>query len=164
MVAAVLVELERHDRHPGGRKGGALLRHSAPQHQPTDPCTTLARGGHSAPRPRARWRPMPAGAMSACAHGGRRPIGKSREVFGCRARCFRPAAGPNGRQAHVRWSSISFSIERLARPERLAEVSPAILPPPDAPVVMVSGVLDRLVPPYVAHDYARAQRGKPGAV
>src|SRR3954467_9191430 len=24
-----------------GRKGGALLRHSAPQHQPTDPCTTL---------------------------------------------------------------------------------------------------------------------------
>src|SRR5215207_3897415 len=25
-----------------GRKGGALLRHSAPQHQPTDPCTTLA--------------------------------------------------------------------------------------------------------------------------
>src|SRR5215212_7286578 len=41
MVAAVLVELERHDRHPGGRKGGALLRHSAPQHQPTDPCTTL---------------------------------------------------------------------------------------------------------------------------
>src|SRR5829696_782758 len=110
MVAAVLVELERHDRHPGGRKGGALLRHSAPQHQPTDPCTTLARGGHSAPRPRARWRPMPAGAMSACAHGGRRPIGKSREVFGCRARCFRPAAVPNGRQAHVRWSSISFSI------------------------------------------------------
>jgi pimeloyl-ACP methyl ester carboxylesterase len=100
--------------------------------------------------------------MSACAHGGRRPIGKSREVFGCRARCFRPAAVPNGRQAHVRWSSISFSIERLARPERLAEVSPAILPPPDAPVVMVSGVLDRLVPPYVAHDYARAQRGKPG--
>ena len=27
---------------------------------------------------------------------------------------------------------------------------------------MVSGVLDRLVPPYVAHDYARARRGKPG--
>src|SRR4029453_3841304 len=42
VVAAVLVELERHDRHPGGRKGGALLPHSAPQHQPTDPCTTLA--------------------------------------------------------------------------------------------------------------------------
>jgi fermentation-respiration switch protein FrsA (DUF1100 family) len=28
---------------------------------------------------------------------------------------------------------------------------------------MVSGVLDRLVPPYVAHDYARAQRGKSNA-
>src|SRR3954468_19363128 len=44
MVAAVLVELERHDRHPGAGQGerGALLRHSAPQHQPTDPCTTLA--------------------------------------------------------------------------------------------------------------------------
>src|SRR5690349_3122201 len=24
-------------------KGGALLRHPAPQHQPTDPCTTLTR-------------------------------------------------------------------------------------------------------------------------
>ena len=27
---------------------------------------------------------------------------------------------------------------------------------------MVSGVLDRLVPPYVARDYDRARRGKPG--
>jgi len=53
-------------------------------------------------------------------------------------------------------------LERLAPAERFPEVSPAILPPPDAPVVIVSGVLDRLVPPYVAHDYARAQRGKPG--
>jgi len=50
-------------------------------------------------------------------------------------------------------------LERLAPPGRMAEVSPAALPPA-APVVMVSGVLDRLVPPYVAHDYARAQRGK----
>jgi hypothetical protein len=36
------------------------------------------------------------------------------------------------------------------------EVSPAALPAPDAHIVMVSGVLDRLVPPYVAYDYARA--------
>src|SRR3954466_3093163 len=45
MMAAVLVELERHDRDPGAGQGerGALLRYSAPQHQPTDPCTTLAR-------------------------------------------------------------------------------------------------------------------------
>src|SRR3954451_23031571 len=44
MVAAVLVELERHDGHPGQERG-ALLRHSAPQHQPTDPCTCI-RDGH----------------------------------------------------------------------------------------------------------------------
>src|SRR3954452_4030475 len=43
MVAAVLVQLERHDGHPGQERG-ALLRHPAPQHQPTDPCTTLRRG------------------------------------------------------------------------------------------------------------------------
>ena len=53
-------------------------------------------------------------------------------------------------------------LERLMPSGKMAEVSPAALPPA-APVVMVSGVLDRLVPPYVAHDYARAQRGKPGA-
>ena len=33
-----------------------------------------------------------------------------------------------------------------------------------APTVMVSGVLDRLVPPYVARDYARARKGKAGSV
>src|SRR5215207_2010482 len=45
MMTAVLVELEGHVRHPRAGQGdrGALLRHSAPQHQPTDPCTTLAR-------------------------------------------------------------------------------------------------------------------------
>jgi acetyl esterase/lipase len=53
-------------------------------------------------------------------------------------------------------------LDRLAPAGRLSEVSPASLPPPDAPVTMVSGVLDRLVPPYAAHDYARARRGRPG--
>src|SRR5215218_9198169 len=49
MVAAVLVQLERHDGHPGQERG-ALLRHPAPQHQPTDPCTTLSTAGrHSGP-------------------------------------------------------------------------------------------------------------------
>ena len=43
------------------------------------------------------------------------------------------------------------------------EVSPAALPAPDAQIVMVSGVLDRLVPPYVAYGYARALRSK-GAI
>ena len=42
MVAAVLVELEG-TIGIQGQERGALLRHSAPQHQPTDPCTTLAR-------------------------------------------------------------------------------------------------------------------------
>jgi acetyl esterase/lipase len=55
-------------------------------------------------------------------------------------------------------------LERLASPDRLAEVSPAALSPPDAPVVMVSGVLDRLVPPYVAREYARARQGQAGSV
>jgi pimeloyl-ACP methyl ester carboxylesterase len=55
-------------------------------------------------------------------------------------------------------------LENLAPAERLAEVSPAALPPPEAPIVMVSGVLDRLVPPYVAHDYARARQGRAGSV
>jgi acetyl esterase/lipase len=41
-----------------------------------------------------------------------------------------------------------------------AEISPAALPPPNMRVVMISGILDRLVPPYVAHDYARAMRRK----
>ena len=53
-------------------------------------------------------------------------------------------------------------IERLvperASPDPYAEISPAQLPPPPGRVVMVSGVLDRLVPPYVADDYARVMR------
>jgi acetyl esterase/lipase len=53
-------------------------------------------------------------------------------------------------------------MERMV-PERAssdpyAEVSPAQLPPPPGRVVMVSGILDRLVPPYVADDYARVMR------
>lgn len=39
-----------------------------------------------------------------------------------------------------------------------ADISPAQLPAPDGRVVMVSGILDRLVPPYVAADYARLMR------
>jgi acetyl esterase/lipase len=55
-------------------------------------------------------------------------------------------------------------IERLVpatdSADPYAEVSPAELPPPRARVVMISGILDRLVPPYVADDYARAMRRK----
>ncbi|GJD78456.1 alpha/beta hydrolase [Methylobacterium gregans] len=50
--------------------------------------------------------------------------------------------------------------ERLAPAATLAEVSPAALTPSVGSVVMVSGVLDRLVPPWVAYDYARALRGR----
>jgi pimeloyl-ACP methyl ester carboxylesterase len=42
------------------------------------------------------------------------------------------------------------------------EISPAALPSPGSRVLMISGILDRLVPPYVAHDYACAMRGKDG--
>lgn len=44
------------------------------------------------------------------------------------------------------------------RPDVYADTSPSALPATDASIVMVSGVLDRLVPPYVAHDYARSVR------
>jgi acetyl esterase/lipase len=55
-------------------------------------------------------------------------------------------------------------LESLAPADRLAEVSPAALPPPGASIVMVSGVLDRLVPPYVARDYTRVQQGRADSV
>jgi acetyl esterase/lipase len=55
-------------------------------------------------------------------------------------------------------------IERLAPgadpADRYAEISPAALPAARVPIVMVSGILDRLVPPYVAYDYARAMQRK----
>lgn len=54
-------------------------------------------------------------------------------------------------------------LEWLAPPDKLAEVSPAALVPSETSIVLVSGVLDRLVPPYVAYDYARAVRAKSGA-
>jgi acetyl esterase/lipase len=41
-----------------------------------------------------------------------------------------------------------------------AEISPAALPPPSGQVVMISGSLDRLVPPAVARAYARAMERK----
>ena len=53
-------------------------------------------------------------------------------------------------------------IERLVPDRALtdpyAHLSPAQLPAPSGRVVMVSGILDRLVPPYVAADYARLMR------
>jgi acetyl esterase/lipase len=53
-------------------------------------------------------------------------------------------------------------IEKLApqggSSDPYAEISPAQLPPPPGRVVMVSGILDRLIPPYVADDYARSMQ------
>jgi len=53
-------------------------------------------------------------------------------------------------------------IEKLAPQgtsiDPYADISPAQLPPPPGLVVMVSGILDRLVPPYLADDYARLMR------
>lgn len=42
----------------------------------------------------------------------------------------------------------------------LDEVSPAMMPAPEAQIVMISGVLDRLVPPAVAYDYSCAMAKK----
>ena len=46
------------------------------------------------------------------------------------------------------------------RADVYSDTSPAALPAPGARITMVSGILDRLVPPYVAHDYAQAMRGQ----
>ncbi|CAO4178859.1 Acetyl esterase/lipase [Methylorubrum populi] len=53
-------------------------------------------------------------------------------------------------------------VERLAPADKLSEVSPAALPPAGVPIFLVSGVLDRLTPPWVAYDYARAVQGRSG--
>jgi acetyl esterase/lipase len=55
---------------------------------------------------------------------------------------------------------IAGRLIDMDRPDPYADVSPAALPAPAARIVMVSGVLDKLVPPYVAHDYAQAVRGR----
>jgi acetyl esterase/lipase len=41
-----------------------------------------------------------------------------------------------------------------------ADISPARLPAPQGHIVMISGILDKLVPPYVAYIYAREMRDK----
>lgn len=46
------------------------------------------------------------------------------------------------------------------RTDVYSDTSPAALPARGARITMVSGILDRLVPPYVAHDYAQAVRGQ----
>jgi pimeloyl-ACP methyl ester carboxylesterase len=45
-----------------------------------------------------------------------------------------------------------------ARPDPLADTSPARLLPGPARVTLVSGVYDAIVPPYAAWDYAKAVR------
>jgi acetyl esterase/lipase len=57
-------------------------------------------------------------------------------------------------------------LEGLTRPipgttaDPFKAISPAELPAPEADIVMISGTLDRLVPPYVAYDYFRAMRDR----
>lgn len=87
-----------------------------------------------------------------------------------RARPFVPGTvislgGVGDLQAFARFVPILCGpgvIERLvpssASDDVYREISPAAMPPPRRRVVVVSGILDRLVPPYVAHDYARAVR------
>ena len=72
-------------------------------------------------------------------------------------------AGVGDLQAFARFVPVVCGpgiIERLSPPGTEAETSPAALPPPEMPVTLVSSELDRLVPPYVAHDYAQAMRDK----
>jgi acetyl esterase/lipase len=58
--------------------------------------------------------------------------------------------------------SLTTRSENGARRMVLDEVSPVEMQAPDAKIVMVSGILDRLVPPYVANDYAVALAKKAG--
>jgi len=58
---------------------------------------------------------------------------------------------------------IESLAPQTASTDPYAEISPVALPPSRVKIVMISGVIDRLVPPYVAHDYARALR-KSGAL
>ena len=55
---------------------------------------------------------------------------------------------------------IEKLVPATSSADAYAEISPAALPPPKGQVVMISGILDRLVPPYVADDYVRAMRRK----
>lgn len=57
---------------------------------------------------------------------------------------------------------IDKLVPAPAPPALYAEISPAALPPAQGRVVMFSGILDRLVPPYVAHDFERAMHKKHG--
>lgn len=78
-------------------------------------------------------------------------------------------AGVGDLQAFARFVPLLCGpgvIDRLvpaaATPALYAEISPAALPPVGGRVVMFSGILDRLVPPYVAHDFDRTMRKKHG--
>ena len=58
---------------------------------------------------------------------------------------------------------VADRLVGVASPRRAdvySDTSPAALPARGARVTMLSGVLDRLVPPHVAHDYAQAVRGQ----
>ena len=55
---------------------------------------------------------------------------------------------------------INRLAPQITSADPYADISPTALPPPTGQVVMISGIVDRLVPPYVAHDYARAMRQK----
>jgi acetyl esterase/lipase len=55
---------------------------------------------------------------------------------------------------------IIENLVHLNTPDPFAETSPASLPPSPARIVMVSGIVDRLVAPWVAHEYAQDMRGK----
>ncbi len=57
-------------------------------------------------------------------------------------------------------SGIAERLIGTQRANPYADISPAALPPPATRIIMVSGTLDRLVPPHIAHDYALAVEGR----
>jgi pimeloyl-ACP methyl ester carboxylesterase len=54
------------------------------------------------------------------------------------------------------WDILKWLAPSSASADLFAQISLAEMPAPAGRVVLVSSVIDRLVPPYAAHDYERA--------
>ena len=159
-IAVWSIGYRRADEPDGGHPGTFLdvgtaidrLRSEAPRYGLDADRTVLV--GHSAGGHLALW----------AAARGKPPVGSAigaAAPFGPRA--VISLAGVGDLASFGRFVPLLCGpgiIERLSPPGTEAETSPAALAAPDAPVTLISAELDRLVPPYVAHDYAVAMRGK----
>jgi acetyl esterase/lipase len=162
-IAPLSIGYRRADEAGGGYPGtyrdvGAAidrLREDAPRYR-LDPARSLlvghSAGGHLALWAAARDR-LPAGSAL-----------RSAQPFVPRAAVaiagvgdlekFAPSIDP------ICGPGIAGALIGMGRADPYADISPAALPASATRIVMVSGVLDRLVPPYVAHDFVQTVRGR----